>query len=58
MLFCMSEMETKVLNPRKCEQQVYIVQLAASKLQHMDKQPFVNDNIDQACHNLPDKIVR
>jgi hypothetical protein len=56
-LFCMSEMETKVLHPRKCEQQGLHCTVSSFKATTHGQATIVNDNIDQACHNLPDKIV-
>jgi hypothetical protein len=53
----MSEIETKVLHPRKCEQQGLHCTVSSFKATTHGQTTIVNDNIDQACHNLPDKIV-
>jgi hypothetical protein len=53
----MSEIETKVLHPRKCEQQGLHCTVSSFKATTHGQATIVKYNIDQACHNLPDKIV-
>ena len=56
-----SEMETRVLHPRKCEQQGLHCTVSSFKATTHGQATIVNYNIDQAClacHNLTDKIVK